>query len=57
VRDFTAGVFAALTWVRLYLKEGKVEELKEEIEAAIEGILNEEACNFEVLAQAYAQNT
>ena len=53
MKKFTAGVFAA----RLLLKEGKVEELKEEIEVAIEGILNEEACNFEALVHAYAQNT
>jgi len=57
VKEFTAGVLTALSWVRLYLKDGKVEELKEEIEVAIEGILNEEACNFEALVHAYAQNT
>ena len=57
MRKFTAGVLAALTWVRLYLKDGKVEELKEEIDAVIEGILNEVGCDFEVLAQAYVQNT
>jgi len=56
VRKFTAGVLAALTWVRLYLKDGKTEELKEEIDAVIEGILNEVGCDFEVLAQAYIQN-
>ena len=42
--------------MRLYLKDGKVEKLKEEIEAAIEGILNEEACNFESAIHAYIQN-
>jgi len=57
VRKFSAGVLAALTWVRLYLKDGKVEELKEDIDAVIEGILNEVGCDFEVLAQAYVQNT
>jgi len=57
VRKFTAGVLAALTWVRLYLKDGKIEELKEEIDAVIKGILNEVGCDFEVLAQAYVQNT
>ena len=57
MRKFTAGVLAALTWVRLYLKDGKIEELKEEIDAVIKGILNEVGCDFEVLAQAYVQNT
>ena len=56
MRKFTAGVLAALTWVRLYLKDGKIEELKEDIDAVIEGILNEVGCDFEVLAQAYVQN-
>ena len=56
MKEFTAGVFAVLTWARVLLREGKVEELKEEIDAVIEGILNEAACDFEVLAHAYAQN-
>ena len=56
MKEFTAGVLTVLSWARLYLKDGKVEELKEEIEAAIEGILNEEACNFESAIHAYIQN-
>ena len=56
MKKFTAGVLMALSWVRLYLQDNKIEELKEEIDGVIEGLLNEIGCNFEVLAQAYIQN-